>query len=86
MRAQLAGHGPKKKRKKKRGARSWEALAVPESASASFPAEDEAYDDALEQELLRASQQEYLCVRSPGAAGCCHADQHPQGCTTRNWP
>ncbi|KAL2023704.1 hypothetical protein VTK56DRAFT_1418 [Thermocarpiscus australiensis] len=60
VRAQLSGHGPKKRRKKRRSGRSWEALAVPESVTTSLPAEEEGYDDVLEKELLRASQQEYL--------------------------
>ena len=62
MKAQLSSHDAKKKRKRRRSGRSWEALALPESVTASLPAEEEGYDEELEQELLRASQQEYLFV------------------------
>jgi hypothetical protein len=62
VRAQLSSHEPKKKRKRRRSARTWEALAVPESVTANLPEEEEGYDDALQKELLRASQQEYLSV------------------------
>jgi hypothetical protein len=37
-------------------------LALPESVTASLPVEEEGYDEELEKELLRASQQEYLFV------------------------
>ncbi|KXX77278.1 Conserved oligomeric Golgi complex subunit 3 [Madurella mycetomatis] len=61
VRAELRGHGTrKKKRKEGRSGRSWEALAVPESAVTGLPAEEECHDDSLEKALLRASQQEYL--------------------------
>ncbi|AEO68002.1 36c0b030-0b39-4798-8e4c-09a6e51eec81 [Thermothielavioides terrestris] len=64
VKAQLSSHGPKKKRrtgKKRQSGRAWEALAVPDSVAATLPVEEEeGYDDALAQELLRASQQEYL--------------------------
>jgi hypothetical protein len=59
VKAQLSSHAPKKKRKRRRSGRTWEALAVPESVAASLPAE-EGYDETLGPELLRASQQEYL--------------------------
>ncbi|KAL2163479.1 hypothetical protein VTH06DRAFT_5537 [Thermothelomyces fergusii] len=59
VRAQLAVHAPKKKRKRKGGDRRWEALAVPDSAAASLPEEEGGYDGAVGKELIRASQQEY---------------------------
>jgi hypothetical protein len=62
VKAQLSSHDGKKKRRRRRGGRSWEALALPESVTASLPAEEEGYDEELEKELLRASQQEYLFV------------------------
>jgi hypothetical protein len=62
VKAQLASHDAKKKRKRRRSGRSWEALALPESVTASLPVEEEGYDEELERELLRASQQEYLFV------------------------
>ena len=62
VKAQLSTNAPKKKRKRRRGDHSWEALAVPESAMAGLQEEEEGYDDALGKELLRASQQEYLFV------------------------
>ncbi|KAL2171785.1 hypothetical protein VTG60DRAFT_1783 [Thermothelomyces hinnuleus] len=58
-RAQLAVHAPKKKRKRRRSDRSWEALAVPDSAAASLPEEEGDYNGTLGKELIRASQQEY---------------------------
>ncbi|KAK4154397.1 Sec34-like family-domain-containing protein [Chaetomidium leptoderma] len=64
VKAQLSSHGPKKSRRRMRrrqSGRGWEALAVPESVTARLPGEEEeGYDDALDKELLRASQQEYL--------------------------
>ncbi|KAL1836247.1 hypothetical protein VTJ49DRAFT_5394 [Mycothermus thermophilus] len=57
-RAQVPGHDTRKRSKRKQGGRTWEALAVPESVTASLPAEPEPYDDALQKELLRASQRE----------------------------
>lgn len=71
--ARISRHGPKKKRKRRRCARSWEALAVPDSVTARLPREEEeGHDDALETELLRASQQEYLCVgKSPVQLPAC---------------
>lgn len=62
VKAQLSDHGTKKKRKRRRSGRGWEALAVAESATTSLPVAEESDDDALEKELLRASQQEYLYV------------------------
>ncbi len=69
MRAQLSGHAPAKKRRpgRRRSVRTWEALALPESATAKVPAEEqreERYNEELDKELLRASQQEYLFVLS----------------------
>jgi hypothetical protein len=37
-------------------------LAVPDSVAASVLIEEESYDAALDNELLRASQQEFLCA------------------------
>ncbi|KAK3954101.1 Sec34-like family-domain-containing protein [Pseudoneurospora amorphoporcata] len=59
------GHGePKKKTKKAKGRRSnhnlWDALMIPPSAASTLPVEEDAYDEGLSQELLQASQQEYL--------------------------
>ncbi|KAL2194856.1 Sec34-like family-domain-containing protein [Corynascus similis CBS 632.67] len=63
VKAQLAVHAPKKKRKRRRNDRSWESLALPDSAAAGLPAEEEDYNGTLEgKELIRASQQEYLFV------------------------
>lgn len=65
VKAQLAVHAPKKKRKRRRNDRSWESLALPDSAAAGLPAEEEDYNGTLEgKELIRASQQEYLFVYS----------------------
>ncbi|KAL2117441.1 hypothetical protein VTJ04DRAFT_7101 [Mycothermus thermophilus] len=58
--AQTTSHGPRKRIKKKQTGRSWEALDAPDSVTARLPPEPEPYDDALQKELLRASQQEYL--------------------------
>ncbi|KAK4098699.1 Sec34-domain-containing protein [Parathielavia hyrcaniae] len=60
VKAQLSSHDPRRKRKGKRSARSWEALAIPESVTASLPAGDDGVDDALDKGLLLASQQDYL--------------------------
>ncbi|KAK4124474.1 Sec34-domain-containing protein [Parathielavia appendiculata] len=60
IKTQLSSHAPGKKRKRKRSARSWEALAFPGSVTVSLPAEEDGFDDAVDKELLRASQQEYL--------------------------
>ena len=60
VKAQLSSPGPKKKRKRRRSGRTWEALALPESATASLPVEEEEDGDALDKALLQASQQEYL--------------------------
>lgn len=65
VKAELSSHGTKKKRKRRRSGRSWEALAVPESAATGLPAEEESHDDSLGKELLRASQQEFLYVGAP---------------------
>lgn len=64
--AHLAGShgGPKNKRKKTKGRRNnhslWDALMIPASAALILSLEEDTYDDALDQELLQASQQEYL--------------------------
>ncbi|KAL2131006.1 hypothetical protein VTI74DRAFT_5665 [Chaetomium olivicolor] len=60
VKAQLSVHDAKKKRKRRRTDRRWDALAVPDSVTAGLPVEEEACDDMLERELLRASQQEFL--------------------------
>ncbi|KAJ4416715.1 Golgi transport complex subunit 3 [Neurospora sp. IMI 360204] len=57
--------GPKRKDKKKTKERRnnhnlWDALMIPASAASTLPVEQDTYDDALSQELLQASQQEYL--------------------------
>ncbi|EAA30676.1 Sec34-domain-containing protein [Neurospora crassa] len=66
--AHLAGShgGPKTKKNKKKtnGRRNnhnlWDALMIPASVASTLPVEEDPYDDALDQELLQASQQEYL--------------------------
>jgi hypothetical protein len=84
VKAQLSGHDPNKRRKRRRSGRSWEALDVPESVTASLPVEEEGYDDALDKELLRASQQEYLFVGMiPQPTASSHADR-TQGSTMTN--
>jgi hypothetical protein len=84
VKAQLSGHDPNKRRKRRRSGRSWEALDVPESVTASLPVEEEGYDDALDKELLRASQQEYLFVGIiPQPTASSHADR-TQGSTMTN--
>lgn len=76
MRAQLSGQGAKKKRKQRRSGRSWEALAVPDSVTSRLPVAEDGHDDELEKTLLRASQQEYLCVESRVPAQLLHADRN----------
>ncbi|CCC09674.1 hypothetical protein SMACR_03707 [Sordaria macrospora] len=64
--AHLAGGhgGPKQMNKKAKGRRNnhnlWDALMIPVSAASKLPVEEGIYDDTLAQELLQASQQEYL--------------------------
>lgn len=58
VREQLSKDGPKKKRRRRRD-KTWEALALPEAGSTVDPYENPLFDD-LQDELLEASQQEYL--------------------------
>ncbi|KAJ4292998.1 Golgi transport complex subunit 3 [Collariella sp. IMI 366227] len=60
VKAQLSSHDAKKLRKRRRGDRRWEALALPDSVTAGLQEEDEGYDDSLDKELLCASQQDFL--------------------------
>ncbi|KAK4198799.1 putative conserved oligomeric Golgi complex component 3, partial [Triangularia verruculosa] len=63
VKAQLGGKSQQKKKKKGRrirNDRTWDALAVPESVRTKLPVEQGAHDAELDKELLEASQQEFL--------------------------
>ncbi|KAK4653700.1 Golgi transport complex subunit 3 [Podospora pseudocomata] len=62
VKAQIGGkpHHKKKKGRRIRHGRTWEALGVPESVAAKLPVEQDAHDAELDKELLEASQQEFL--------------------------
>jgi len=78
VRAQATVHVRKRKQKTRRrrgSGRGWEALAVPESVEAQLPqAEEPEEEEGVEEELLKASQGEYLYVSDSITVSMSEAD------------